>query len=191
MKFDQIHIPDIVINDPILNKDYNAFQSLVELIIEDNTSNVIFETCKMKLKSIDNDKLTLEFLANHPDFFKFIYNLDQFVLEIMMDNGESWFGKKPKYDTVDRLFKRSIIPQSSLDSYPTMEFNINDKCNITDINGDKLNISELEENNEVICTVVISQIVFLENKFYLDFRVEDIKVENYVCQQTECLFSDS
>lgn len=191
MKFSKVHIPNIVINDPIFNKDDNAFYSLVELIIGDNTTSITFETDKMKIKSIERIKLTLEFIINHPEFFKFMYGLDQYVLEAMVDNGKAWFGKAPNYDTIDRLFKRSIIPQTSLVSYPMMEFLLDDTCTIRDINGSILDIQELDENNEVTCKISIRQVVFLENKFYLDFKVEDIKVENYVCQQTECLFSDT
>lgn len=190
--YSQVNISDVVINDPIFNEIDKSFHSLVELIVDDDATSVTFETNRMKIKSIKKSRLVLEFIMNHPDFFKFMYNLDQFVLETIVDNGKAWFGgnKTSNYDTLDRLFKRSIIPQSSLTSLPTMEFMVDDLCAIRDINGDTIDITELGENNEVRCTVTIRQIVFLENKFYLDFRVREIKIENYVCQQTECLFSE-
>ena len=203
MKYSQVNINDVIIEDPIYNKKKSLFYSEIKLTnsnsmnnssnnsMSDSLIDFIFETDKMKIKSIENNKLTVEFLDNHPKFYKFIFNFDRFIFKSIIDNGESWFGNKPNYNTIDRLFKRSIIQQESLTCNPTMEFHLEDECVIRDLNGDKTKLSELNENNEISCKVNIKQIFFLENQFYLDYIIEEIIVENYICQQTECLFSES
>ena len=194
MKYTKIKINDIIVDDPILNKKDRSFKSLIGLSINKELSDVedfTFEMAPMKVKKINNNKIELEFMVNHPNFYKFIYDVDRYIFDIIMENGEEWFGKPPKYETLDRLFQRSIKQQETLTSYPTMGFDISDICIIKDINGDNIKITEIEENNEVLCTVTIKQIIFRENRFYLDFRLEEINIVNYVCQQTECLFSES
>lgn len=191
MKYTKIRTDDIVVEDPIFNKKDGAFRSILGLEANNDVDDLTFEMGRMKVTSVSDGKLTLEFLANYPNFYKFMYDLDRLILETIVDNSKEWFGKPAKYETVDRLFQRSIIPQPTLTNYPTMEFSIPDSCIIKDVNDDDVTLSELEENNEVLCIVNVKQIVFLQNRFYLDFRMEEIHVVNYVCQQTECLFSES
>lgn len=191
MKYTKVRTDDIVVEDPIFNKKDGAFRSILGLEINNEIDDFTFEMGRMKVKSVNNGKLTLEFLINYPNFYKFIYDLDRLILETIVDNSKEWFGKESKYETVDRLFQRSCVLQSSLTNYPTMEFSIPDACLIKDVNDDDITLSELEENNEVQCIVNVKQIIFLQNRFYLDFRMEEIHVVNYVCQQTECLFSES
>jgi hypothetical protein len=186
MKYTKINIQNIIIHDPVMHK--KTFMSTLGL---NDDNDITFMTDTMKIVSVDGRKLILEFLPNYPQFFKFIYDVDMTILETIVDNGQKWFGKIPKYDTIDRLFQRSIIPQTSLLTYPTMQFVVPDGCVIRDINGDNIKLSELEENNEVSCVLTIKHIIFLENKFYLDFEINEINVENYVAQQTECMFSES
>jgi len=185
-----------MIDDPIYNKKNDSFQSSINLIKSNSIIDFIFETDKMKIRSVDNDQnqntvLTLEFLDNYPNFYRFIYELDCSILDKVIENGEEWFGNKPNYDTMNRLFKKSIIQQSSLTVNPTMEFILDDDCIIKDIDGSKIKASDLEELNEISCKINLMKIVFFENQFFLDYQVEEVIVENYVCQQTECLFSDS
>ncbi len=204
MKYTNINIHDLIIDDPIYNKKNNSFSSNLSLIISRDDGNhvmqdFVFQTDKMRVNEINsslpNDKhigeIILEFQNNYPDFYKFIYGFDLFVLENVFNNGSRWFGNNPKFDTLDQLFERTIVPQEELDKNPTLNLLVDGNCTIEDKNGDRIVFSDLKIENEVSCILNIEKIVFLENKFYLDVKIDKIIVEDYVCQQTEYLFQDS
>jgi hypothetical protein len=202
MIYSKIDIFDTIIEDPIYNKKNNSFCSNLNLAInkcsnDDNGNketilqDFVFTSDRMKVVKISSDHISLEFQDNFPEFYKFIYDLDTFVLEFIFDNGKRWFGKAPKHDTLNTLFQRTIVPQDELKNNPTLELDIDSSCIIEDINSDEIDTDNLDINNEVTCIFNVNKIVFLENKFYLDMRVDKISLNNYVCQQTEYMFADS
>jgi len=195
MDFLNIDLNEVIIKDPIFNKKNNSFFSEIESSLKGDDCQISFNSQSMKVSKLTrengHDFVTLEFLDNFPEFFKFIYELDEHIYRCVLTNGEHWFGNKPKPDTIQQLFKRSIILQNDLRSNPSMQFEVLEECELLDSEKDPIKFENLELNNEVKCKLTIKGLEFFENKFYLSFSLEQIVVENDVCQQTEYLFTNS
>jgi hypothetical protein len=166
----ELDLNKIIIQDPIYNKKNKSFVSLIE--------NGIFESNKIRIIDITNSTLTLKFV-NH------INDIDEFIISESLKNGKQWFGSDNlKYNTLKDLYNESIINNN-------MMINNIDINAIEDINGDELNIDNLNINNEISCVFNIKEIVFLEDKFYLNLIINKMIVNNYAYYESEYLFVNS
>lgn len=195
MNFLNINLDDLIINDPIFNNKNESFYSEIFLSSKSQNSVVNFISQAMKITKIEiingQKFITLEFLNNHPQFYEFVHKLEDKAFDIIFQNGENWFGNKPKYETLNQLFDRKIVVQQDLRSNPTMIFEITDDTMLYDQDHDEIDFNQLELNNEIICQILIKGVFFLNNKFYLDYSIQELKIKNTLSQLTEYLFSNS
>ncbi len=192
MIYSEINLSNSIIQDLIFNNSERCFESKVKLIKDDGLTNLVFQSSKLRLLGIDPEKkiIEVEFLDEYPKFYKFILNVDGTILRNIFNNSKDLFGEKSSYETLQNLFQRSIILPKNLKYNPTMILNISKNCKIIDRSGEVVDISDLKENNEIVCNIKVKQVKFRESEFRIDYRINCIKIENYVCCVTEYLFSD-
>jgi hypothetical protein len=189
-KYTEVVFDDIIFGNPIYNEITRNYNSL---------TNIAFLASGMKLLTIekigDIDYTELEFIDNNLSFYNFIYNLDDYILEYIILHGKKWWGQQPSIDHISELFEKSIKnpipPDNNINRFPSMKFQISETCKIFGLNSKLIGINELLKNNEVVCKIMIDSIVFYENRFNLNFTVNEIRVVSPLCQYKECLFSDS
>lgn len=194
LKYTELDISKIIIDELIYNDELNQYESYVLYFNNSELKKLIFQSSYLKLvnitKNLENNTktITVEFLKNHPNFYKFIYNLDNHIFENVFDNSENIIGQKGDRNVFKNLFIKSINLQDTLFSNPTMTLNIDNDCNFYDKDKQKINFDDLKIGNEILCLIKIDRIIFEKNRFYVNYLVNNIYIENYICNTDEYLF---
>lgn len=169
---------------PIFNDRQGIF------ISNTNNSNITLNSAGMKLTSINNDVITVEFLYSQDsdDFYKFIGQLDTRAKNTILDNGVEWFGSGLNEDTINNMFKRTVTLPDCLPSFPTMKFIVLGDCKISGTRKKKMTVNDLKEGMEIIVSFYIEGIFFYKNRCCLVYKARQIKVLNNICQTLQNLF---
>mgnify|MGYP001488336931 CR=1 FL=1 len=199
--YNEINLNLFDLNVPIFNSNYNIFISKIlnnniqkidnNDIVNDINNTINIKSDSLRLLNFKDDVLQTEFLYSSNDFYKFINSLDvQFKNEIIK-KGTEWFGNNLNSDTVNNIFKQSVILPDKLPGLPTVNFKWDDTCKISSNKKKKLSKNDLKQNMEIELDFIVEGIYFYKNRCHLVFNVKHIKILNDVCQSFESLFEDN
>ncbi|CAH6421775.1 Hypothetical protein KVN_LOCUS461 [uncultured virus] len=213
--FDNLDLYSLKICDPELDEKNKIYISKINYFSNGKINDFVFNTPNMKLISIKyyNEYYfvaELEFILNCMEFYDFFYSIDIFIRDIILLNGEEWFGAKLNFDTLDNLFKKTVKIPKKLNSLPTIEIFIPTKfgsnfisdCLIVNKNNEKISLEDLIENSEISLRLNLKNINFYASKYNLNYVCEKIVLNNYEydknnehlldsCSESSGSFSDS
>lgn len=195
VNYQDINIESIIFDNPIYNKSDEIFQSSVKYSNDNRSDDFFIKTSRLRIVKIeqfgDVVKLTVEFLLSEPKFYESIKSIDNYTIKQVVDNSESWFGNKSKHETIENLFMKTIDLPNKLHNFPIMTLYLLNDCEIYDKLGDKVDVSSLKENNEIIANIQLKDIEFHVHKYNLIYLCKKININNYFCQVSHYLFNDS
>lgn len=148
----------------------------------------------MKIVDVKSDEprvLEVEFLTQHPDFYDLIYSIDNYTIDGIINSGESWFGSKPNYETIDHLCQRTIKAPKSIHNNPTMEVFVSKDCEVYDKEGKSLSVDDLNINNEISLDLVLRNVTFKKTKCQLVYDAVRINITNYLGTVTESIMDST
>jgi hypothetical protein len=193
--YNDINLNSIIFNDPIYNNNDEIFESVIKYSNRDGSDDFIMHTSRLRIVKIekhgDVTKLVVEFLLSEPKFYEVINNIDYYTINQVVENSESWFGNKSKYETIENLFKNTVELPSKLHNFPVMTIYVLNNCKVYNKVGDLINIDELKENNEISTELKLKNIEFHIHKYNLVYICNKINITNYFCQVSHYLFDDS
>ena len=178
MEFEEVDFNNIEFNDLVYFDD-----TFVSRIFYNKSEKLIFYTYDVKLnqinKILDRYILELEFLSESQEFYEFMNDMDNNIISKVVDEGESIFGQKPKHDTVENLFKRSIYLPKEIKNNPTFNVILSQNFKIYDKNNEQININELKEGYRIKLKLNLVNITFKPNMYHLIYVCEEIKIVEY------------
>jgi len=186
--YSSFNFQNIAINQPIYNNANKCYRS--QLLTQDS-SDIIIKSSKFKLVNVKNDNLIVEFLPYDNSFYNFINNLDNFIIESIVANGNMIFGTNAKLDTIDELYKKSINLPKSLNCCPTMIFKITNETIICDKYNNPITNDEMSINNEIELCFQLKHIDFKRNNCSTEFIAKKIKITSMMCQNNDIMFDNS
>lgn len=180
----EISVSDFNLLSPIFNNTKNIFISNLHNS-DQNTINI--KGINFKLLEYSNNMLNLEFLHMNNDLYLLVLNLDKIIKEQIISKGTIWFGNNLNNDTINNLYKSSIISPLKIPALPFMKFNVSEDCKITN-KRKKISLSDLKKGMEVEIQFSIEGVYFNKSKCYLNYTVYQLKIINELCQTIDSLF---
>lgn len=147
----------------------------------------IYQTPKLVNKSkiyVNDNVKYIDVLVNDNDFYKFLRQIDESVLNETRNKNSIWFRKELSEKIINDYYK-SIIKSNNNEKYVT--FKINDKSKIYNENNEIINYEEIDEYDNVILLITLSNIVFEQNSFYINIIANHIKVYKQKLSLTEMI----
>ena len=163
-----------------------------------NNIDVLFTTPKMNCGSIIHNKdytiLELEFNKNQWNFYTFFHNLDEKNIISINNNSEEWFKQKFPIDVLDDFYQSNIRIKKNSDA-PILRIKIKNK-NIKNLNtnlGEKIIISDLKENCNIIINFKLKGLVFLKQRVLCEWEITDlIAYDLNICKESfKNIFKDN
>lgn len=184
--YNEINLHIFHLDIPYFDFDNNVFIS--KLFDNNDNHSMNIKSDSLRLLNLKDDTLQMEFLYSSNNFYNFINNLDMQSKNEIIKNGFEWFGNSLNIDTIDNLFKQSVILPTKIPGLPTINFKCDDLCKITSNKKKKLSKNDLKPNMEIELCFVVDGIHFYKNKCHLIYNVKQIKILNDICQSFESLF---
>jgi len=184
-----INLNDYNLQQPIFDSNFNGFISV--LVNNNNTSQLQMESPSLKLVSINEDSIIVEFLPSSNDFYTLINQIDEYIKNLIVKNGLTWFDANLNEETINRLFYKSIQLPKNIPSLPHMEFYFDPKTIKIKNKKRKGNLSDLIPNMEIKLDFVVSGVQFYKHMFCVCFEINQLFIINNVCQSLECFFNNA
>lgn len=183
--YNQVNIDTLTIKAPIFDSIKGIFISA----LTNDGSDVCIDKVVMKLKSIHDNELELEFIYSDNDLYKFVHDIERYCKNQIIINGSNWFGRNLNEDTINNIYKISISLPDKIPALPYMTFICNEDCKISR-KRKKIEFSDLKPNMEIEIGFCINGIQYYKNKCGLCYCLNYIKVINDICQSFDCLFEN-
>ncbi len=151
-------------------------------------ANILPQT--FKLKNLDDEKVELEFLPLSANFYAFVKNVDNHIVQYLFDNSELLFGSKVSYETINQLYERSLKLPEKIPAFPHMIIVVDPKCVFLDKDKFEVDMNSIPIGSEVTPILRLTDIVFNKNKYSLTWEVSIIKVENNLSTNFDYLFDN-
>lgn len=180
--FADFDINNIKIKDPIKHEKLYISSVLY------NDNSLIIQTPKLKINKIDSD--SIDVIINK-DFMKLIYEFDKFIISVISVNSEQWFSQKLDINKVSKIYKRNILHNLDKDEEMIMSFKISDNIQIYGKNKVKVELDDIQVNQDVILLINCPYLIFYKSNFIsyweiLHMKIKEEKiVKTYEFRQTE------
>jgi len=214
MFFADVDFNNLNLNNCIYDNNTCTFQAALTY----NNNDLIIYTNKMCLANIlpqdlQNNKFVLEanFTKTNNDFYIFMYNLDNKIIDLLFEKSMVLFNVQFKKENIIDLYKKYILLPNNLYECPKIKIQCNDNVIINNndnviinnndnviinnndnviINNNKYNINNLNENCEVDMKILFNGIIFEKNKCFLNCTILSINVLSNTIKQNKILFTD-
>ena len=110
-------IKKIVIHIPQKNNDCYESSMLYN-------NNIIKIKGLFKVLSLNGSVLTCEFYKGENRIYDFFVNLEKYLVNLISNNSNEWFGNNVSIDTAKKLLVSIILSSNNLEGMPCIEFNI-------------------------------------------------------------------
>ena len=188
----EINVQLYNLKQPIFDQTLNLF---ISQFLDNNDKLCEIKSSSLKFIDLKNNYIQIEFLPSSNDFYNLINNLDNYIKDLIINNGSKWFNSNLNIETINNIFKRSINLPLSIPSLPLMDLSIGNKLKITNkkkrTGNKKMTLNDLIKNMEIELCFNIIGIFFHKHKCHINFEVNEIHILNDVCQSLECLLNDS
>lgn len=183
-----INLNDYNLQQPTFNSDFNGF---VSALVNNNSLQLQIESPSLKLISVNEDNIVIEFLPSSNDFYTLINQIDEYIKNLIIKNGPTWFGVNLNEETINRLFHKSINLPKNIPSLPHMEFILDPKAVKIKNKKRKGQLSDLLPNMEIKLDLTVSGVQFYKHMFCVCFEINQLFIINNVCQSLECFFNNA
>jgi len=145
-------------------------------------STFVDEATKKTSYSLDLsfDKNDESILKLQDTFKKF----DELVVKIVSDNSQEWLGKKYNEAVIKEALYKPLVRPGKGDYPATMKLKvlIDQKTNefvpeAYNTNREKVDMASIEKGQKVMCIVDLNQIWFIDNKFGISARLQQVLLE--------------
>lgn len=172
MSYSLLNIEDY--NDDNINFDLP--NNMNGNIVCNNISNNIYQTPKLVIKSKiykKNNNSYIDIIISNNDIKSFIKKIDQTIINETKNKNKLWFKKELPENTIVSYYS-SIIKKDKKQDYFTIQ--LNDKTKIYDENHNTLNIKDINELDNVILLINISNIIFNKDSYYCNIVCNHMKI---------------
>jgi hypothetical protein len=137
----------------------------------ESLESLVIQLPKMKIVTIGNKNIELEFLENKSKYNKEVYDflseLDDFIINFVGSNSEEWFGKKIPLDSIKQMYNKFIkAPKNSM---------LNCTMNFTLPAISKLLDSSFKEGDILECISQMKYIVFSKDTCFAIWELCNVK----------------
>lgn len=176
--YKEINLYSLSFDDPTFDSITDTFVSKVSYIKKSKSkskSKVKFQSGELFFlgtstsTSNNNTEIEAEFSNNTSDFYDTMCSLDNCVTDWVFKNGKEWLGSNLNADTVDSLYKKTVLLPTDLKSNPRIILEIDQKNDLLKT------VKKLDYNSCFSGVLCIEGLRFHKNKFVLMLKVKSIE----------------
>ena len=190
LTIDELNIGNLIYLPPKENTDTNSMLSNSKY--KDTKKN---HTLKINLPMLKFNRifkkrkiyyLELQLNENNDDVYNFFSDLDEYNINMIKNNYNLWFDSNldgQYLEQLEKMYDSIINPQNDNEKNPTIRFSINlSECLVLDQYEKPMKISEIKENNQLLCTLKNKGLRFFHNICYHEWEVIKINIyPEYYC----------
>lgn len=183
--YQEVKLSDYTLSEPEFDSVNNIFASK---LLDSKNKVPRIKSGNMRLVSRQDKQIKVEFLHTADEYYQYIKNLDSFIKTEAEKHLSNILGNINK-DTLDNLFRSSILLPEKLPSLPTMVFNLNDNCKFTGLRKRKVSLDDFKDNTNIEVHFVINGINYFKNKCEIIYDVLQLKLVEASCETIENLIN--
>ena len=151
--------PDTFTSDKITFSDpkKNSQEKYVSKIMYES-GELLIQTPKMSCK-IDKENRTLSLNVDDKSFYDFLGVFDEHIIQSLFASSKTWFNQELTEQQCKEIYKRSIESSFTMGSDSNMNIKVKN-AHIYKKKNDKCEIEDLNTNEEVICLLRCSHLIF-------------------------------
>ena len=146
-------------------KKYKKTDFMVSKIKNKNKDPVLIQFPKMKIKELEDSKLSMEFV-NETGYTKkvvsFLSKLDTFIVNYIVTQSEAWFDKSIPLENVKNMYKKDDFVRFVYDK---------SKTQVLDKKNEPQSIDELQIGVTVECIAHLKYIVFTKDTCFFHWEI--------------------
>ena len=187
-----------------------SFEHPVKQTTENYTSDIsylsgdiIIQTPKTSIISVKNDTILIDISCDK--LYNFFGDFDQSVISALKQNSNVWFSQELTTAQCQEIYKRSVISPFKKNDSVTMTLKLID-TNIYNKQSNNMTINDIKENDDVICLIKCSKLIFYrsycvpcweaiqikvkEKKVQSEYLIKDLETDNTVKKTIIPLFPE-
>ncbi len=181
--YNQVNFKKISLSDLVISDDENSYKSYINI-----KNNKLFIQChNFTINNIineDTDKYYLICNINDNDFYKFILNLDKYMISLVKKNGKKWFNSDIS-NRIHEIYKSSIQIPDNINDKPKFKIRMPIKNNsfiskFFNYNGKRIGINDLDIDKKFSMIININLLNLTPRTFYLDIYLYQLKLNKTI-----------
>jgi hypothetical protein len=137
--------------------------------------NIVIQTPKLKVFTVSNNKITI---LLDEDTNNLISDFDDKIINLLSENSKNFFEDELSVEEAEDMYKCSLKENKSKKQF-RMTLNISPKLSIYNKHKEKLRIDNLSKDDEVICLLKCSKIIYYKRYCMAYWEILQIKVKEY------------
>ena len=181
---ENILVTDYDVENIIFSKPKKYTNYLISKLKYPEVQEMCIQFPKMKLSSVSEKNIELEFLSESgysSKVYNFLSKLDTFIVESLVKNSEDWFGKVIPIDNIKQMYNNFIKAPKTSENKCTLHFDFKIrkselKTNIIDKKNNTLEVSDLKVDDTLECISQLKYIVFSKDTCFISWELLTVKV---------------
>ena len=168
--------------------------------------DIVIQFPKMKILSITDKLVELEFINDTSGYYKKIYdylsNLDDFVIGYIHKYSKEWFDKNIPLENIKQMYNKFIKSPKTSDSKCSLNFILKkNEIKTIDNKNNEIELSEISVSDTVECISQFKYIVFSKDTCFITWelhsmkkkmvKIEKVKKYGFIEDKEEEIISDS
>lgn len=183
--YNEINLYDYKLSEPNFDTINSIFTSK---FLDTKDKELKLKSGNMRLVSTQDKIIKAEFLHTSDEYYQYIKNIDSYLKSEAEKHLSNILGNINK-ETLDNLFKSSILLPEKIPALPTMIFRLNDNCKFIGQKRRKITLEEFKENSNIEVHFVIHGINYYKNKCEIIYDVLQLKLIDTTCETIENLIN--
>lgn len=183
--YNETNLYDYKLLEPEFDSTNNIFASKLQ---DNKNKELKIKSGNMRFLSKQDNYIKVEFLHTSNEYYQYIKSLDTFLKSEAEKHLTSMLGNVNK-ETLDNLFRSSIIVPDKLPALPMMMFKLNENCKFSGLKRRKLSIDDFKENANVEIHYVVHGINYFKNKCEIVYDVLQLKLVEATTETLEELIN--
>jgi len=183
--YHEVKLYDYTLSEPEFDSANNIFTSK---LLDNKNKELRIKSGNMRLVSRQDKQIRVEFLHTADEYYQYIKNLDSLLKGEAEKHLSNILGNINK-DTLDNMFRSSILLPEKLPSLPVMVFQLNDNCKFTGLKRRKATLEDFKENSNIEVHFVVHGINYFKNKCEIIYDVLQLKLVEASCETIESLIN--
>ena len=157
-------------------------------LLDDKKKGLRIKSGNMRFLSKQDKYIKAEFLHTTNDYYQYIKNIDSHLKGEAEKHLLNILGNINK-DTLDNMFRSSILLPEKIPSLPTMLFKLNDDCKFAGLKRRKATIDDFKEDSNIEVHFIIHGINYFKNRCEIVYDVLQLKLIETSCETIETLIN--
>lgn len=131
--------------------------------------NLVFQTTKIQMKANKNNQVILNL---DKTCCNFLNDLDKILIQKIEENSSDFFEDKVTKEDIEEIYKFTVTSKSILTT------NVSKKLIIQNKSQDLVELNDVKLDDNIICLINCSKMVFYRNYCYPFFEIIQIKIKS-------------